>query len=93
VFDKGDILDGKLIRQVHMGAEGLDGNQIAMEVNFEDGTDAIYVATLIPEPGTIGLLIVGCGLLVIVVRRARAAPAKPLAHRVGERPITAVPDA
>ena len=45
VVDKGDILDGKLVKRAHVGRQGLDGNQILTRVFFEDGTDALYVAT------------------------------------------------
>jgi hypothetical protein len=72
VIDKGDMLDGKVVHQARIGREGLDGNQIAFEVEFVGSTRAIYVATLIPEPGTIVLAIVGCAMFVVfALRRGR----------------------
>jgi hypothetical protein len=65
----GDVLDGKVVRRAYIGAEGLDGNQIAMSVVFVDGTEGIYVATLVPEPATLALLFTACGLLAIAVTR------------------------
>jgi hypothetical protein len=71
VLDKGDMLDGKLVSRARIGPGGLDGNQIAMSVDFADGSNAIYVATPIPEPATVALIIPAFGLLAIWVRAAR----------------------
>jgi hypothetical protein len=71
VLDRGDMLDGKLVSRAHIGPGGLDGNQIAMTVDFEDGSNAVYVATPIPEPTTVALLISAAGLIAICVRAAR----------------------
>jgi hypothetical protein len=71
LIDKGDVLDGKIVSRAQMGWQGLDGNQIALEVDFTDGTDAMYVATLIPEPATFALVIPAVGLLLVWVRMTR----------------------
>jgi hypothetical protein len=71
VLDKGDMLDGKLVARVQMGREGLDGDQIALRVEFADETNAVYVATLIPEPATMALVICGCAAMVVMARIAR----------------------
>ena len=46
VIDSTQSLDGKSIDFVDMEGEGIDGKQFAFEVNFTDGTDAIYIATI-----------------------------------------------
>jgi hypothetical protein len=68
----GDVLDGKIVERAYVGNEGLDGNQIAVSVVFTDDSEGIYVATLIPEPATLALLLVGCCLLVITIANSRA---------------------
>jgi hypothetical protein len=70
VLRAGDILDGRVVERAFVGPEGLDGNQIAMSVLFADDTEGIYVATLIPEPATLALLLAGC-LLAIALKRRR----------------------
>jgi hypothetical protein len=65
----GDVLDSRVVRRAYIGAEGLDGNQIAMSVVFDDGTEGIYVATLVPEPASFALLFTACGLLASAVTR------------------------
>jgi hypothetical protein len=75
VLDKGDILDGKVVSQAHLGRLGLNSNQIAMAVVFEDRSSGIYIATPIPEPTTIALLVPAFGLLAICVRAARKSAA------------------
>jgi hypothetical protein len=69
VLRAGDTLDDKIVRRAYVGAEGLDGNQIAMSVVFADGTEGIYVATVVPEPGTFALLLAGMGLLTFATAR------------------------
>jgi hypothetical protein len=80
LVDKGDALDGKLVSRAHLGRQGLDGDQIAVTVEFDDGSKAIYVATLIPEPNTLAMLIPAVRVLTICVRmrakRARMTPAR-----------------
>jgi hypothetical protein len=53
----GDILDGQTVSNVQFSPTGLDGNEIAFPVNFSDGTQAVYEATLtvVPEPGSLAL--------------------------------------
>lgn len=57
VIDNGDLLDGKVIASSSLALrlatdEGLDGDSIAFEVRFDDGTEGIYLATLVPEPSS-----------------------------------------
>jgi hypothetical protein len=63
----GDVLDGKIVQRAYVGNEGIDGDQIAISVVFTDDSEGIYVATLVPEPATLVLLLVGCGPLVIKI--------------------------
>ncbi len=71
VLRSGDMLDGKVVRRTYVGAEGLDGNQIAMSIVFADGTEGIYVATRVPEPANVVLLLAAVGLLTFIVARSR----------------------
>ena len=48
-----DDLDGSVVSAARISSEAVDGNQIAMLVEFETGRDAIYLATLVPEPSAI----------------------------------------
>jgi hypothetical protein len=64
VLAPGDVLDGMMVdtcglcgRLLDIGAEALDGNQIAILVQFEDDSRAIFIAKLIPEPATKALLL------------------------------------
>jgi len=54
VIAPGDILDGKTI----LGASEaqIDGSQIAFDVQFNDGSEGIYLASSVPEPNSCGLL-------------------------------------
>ena len=64
----GDLLDDRLVQAAQLGRQGLEGNQILIEVSFTDGTQALYVATPIPEPGSLMLLASGCLVLVVMLR-------------------------
>jgi hypothetical protein len=70
VLGTGDMLDGNLVSRVHMGRQGLDDGQLLIEVSFADNSEALYVARLIPEPGTLVLLATG-GFALLTVRAAR----------------------
>ncbi len=51
VLASGDMLEGQYVYLAEIGPESLDDDQIAMNV-LVGGREAIYIATLIPEPGT-----------------------------------------
>ncbi len=51
----GDTLDGKVVLDTLIGTQGLDGNSLALYVEFTDGSKGIYMAT-IPAPGAVALL-------------------------------------
>lgn len=46
ILAPGDSLDGRVVSQYLLGDEALDGDRLAMLVQFTDGTNAIYVADL-----------------------------------------------
>lgn len=50
VVGAGDTLGGKTVSGAAIGPESLDGNLLAFQVFFNDGTTAIYVAILGQEP-------------------------------------------
>ncbi|GMV97710.1 MAG: hypothetical protein AMXMBFR83_20650 [Phycisphaerae bacterium] len=56
-----------------MGPEGFRGRQIAFWAQFDDGTEGIYVATIVPEPSVaaLGLVCLPVGLMVRFARRAK----------------------
>ncbi len=62
VIAVGDLLDGKEVGDFSpfdvgagsgFGREGLSGNQIVFTAAFDDGSQAIYVATAVPEPSSV----------------------------------------
>lgn len=59
-----------------MGREGLSGNQLAFRVNFTNGDQGIYIAT-IPEPSTAMLMGYGLCVLAGLKRHKRASSAPP----------------
>lgn len=69
IIDSTQTLDGKAIDSFGFDSEGVDGNQVAFEVRFDNGSEGIYLAT-IPEPASAALLGLG-GLLVSRRRRRR----------------------
>ena len=73
VLATGDILDGNTVNVVNVGPNGLDGNQLALDVGFSGGSGAIYVANLgtaaVPEPSSLALL--ASGLACALVLRAK----------------------
>jgi len=66
VIEAADGLDGRALSFFTLGPEGLDGEQLAFTAWFEDGTSAVYLAS-IPEPGT--ALLLGFGLAALAARR------------------------
>jgi hypothetical protein len=66
VLAAGDMLDGRMVRRVDIDDEALDGNQIAILVGFSDLSEAIYVATSVPEPSTIVLIALVCTFVILV---------------------------
>jgi hypothetical protein len=58
-----DALDGKIVERAWMGTQGFRGDEIAVWVEFADGTEGVYVATLVPEPATIVLILIAAAAL------------------------------
>ncbi|MEH1839764.1 MAG: hypothetical protein V7L20_13565 [Nostoc sp.] len=52
-------MDSKQIKDLRIGREGLSGNQIAFTANFTDGSEGIYIATLVPvsEPSSVSSIL------------------------------------
>ncbi len=70
VIAGGDIFENQIVIQAEIGPDSLDGNQIAIQV-WHTGGEGIYMATLIPEPGTLALLIAAfCFVALIACRRS-----------------------
>jgi len=68
ILEAGDTLDGKVVNSIEISPFSFDGDQIAFAPFFEDGTSALYIAT-VPGPGVAPLLWVG--VLVLSRRRRR----------------------
>jgi hypothetical protein len=67
IIDTTDTLAGKNVKFVDMDNESFVGNQVAFHVQFDDDTEAIYVAT-IPEPATVAVLLLAA---LALPRRSR----------------------
>ena len=64
VISEGDILDDKVIRTLHPLFDMNDRGDLAIRVKFEDLSQAVVLATPIPEPSSLVLAMLGiCGLL------------------------------
>jgi len=68
ILEAGDTLDGKVVDFIEISPYSFDGDQIAFAPFFEDGTSALYIAT-VPGPG--GAVLVGVGALMLSRRRRR----------------------
>jgi hypothetical protein len=73
----GDQLDGKTISEVQTLPFSLSGNNFVIDVNFTDGSQAIFEGILpavsVPEPCSVVLLFVGVGAVLAFRCRARRA--------------------
>jgi hypothetical protein len=71
VIAVGDVLDGRVVQWADMGSQGFRGRQIAFWVGFDDGTEGIYVATIVPEPPVAVLGLIGLPVCLTVRRASR----------------------
>lgn len=72
LIGEGDILNGFQVSQIFLSSDAISGDKIAFGVNLSGGGQAIYVATLVPEPSSIALGLLGVvSLLTTAYRRAR----------------------
>lgn len=71
VVATGDILDGKTVSAVNIGAMGFEGSTIAVMVGFSNGTGGIYRFSPVPEPtGLLAVALLGWGAARVRRRRA-----------------------
>ncbi|MCC6661503.1 MAG: hypothetical protein IT437_11525 [Phycisphaerales bacterium] len=61
VLNPGDLLDGRIVDLVNMSKDGFEGSTFALHVEFTNGTQGIYMAT-IPGPGVV-VSLAAAGLL------------------------------
>lgn len=64
VVDDGiELIPGDAILAISISPSALNGNSIAFQVDFASGNQGIYVATLVPEPAAIGMLLMAAACL------------------------------
>lgn len=70
LLQENDLLDGQVVSDFSLNSESFSDGQIVFNVDFADGSEAIYLATVsIPEPT--GLIPVALCLLPCLARRYR----------------------
>lgn len=69
VVDLTGVLGGRAITGLEFGRSGLSGDRVAFQATFADGSQGIYTADVIPEPGTVALLATASLLLARARRR------------------------
>jgi hypothetical protein len=69
VLALGDVVDGKTVSNFTFDGNSLDGDDLAVNLAFNDGPSGIY-QTAVPEPGAAGLVTIAAGVLSL--RRVRA---------------------
>ena len=68
----GDTLDGAIVDGVYFSRNGLNNKgQIAFTATLSDGTSGVFVATPIPEPSALILLVIGISCSLGYVWRSR----------------------
>ena len=76
VVDLTAILDGRAITGLEFTRNGLSGDSLSFQATFADGSQGVYTAGVVPEPGSLGLLGMA-GLLLAGKRRVRTFAALP----------------
>ncbi len=71
IVEEGDTLDGLVVDSIRFGSEGASHSQLAFSVEFTDGSEAVYLATVVPEPASISLMIMALIMLAAGRRRNR----------------------
>jgi len=67
LLNTGDPLFGSTVSNITLGSTGFDNNTLAVAYTLADGRSGI-ATTSVPEPASVGLLLVGAG---IILRRRR----------------------
>ena len=68
IDDRDTLIAGRTIEQLGIGFDrAVHGDRIAFHVEFNDGGDALFVATMVPEPSV--LLLGGIAVAVLCTRR------------------------
>jgi len=49
VLDAGDMLDGKVVSFIRISSQSISDRTIAMKIEFDDGSEGVYTATLMQE--------------------------------------------
>lgn len=71
VLSEGNALNGKVITHIEIvPGSSLSQGQVAMSLGFGDGTEAVVVATPVPEPN--GLVLASLAAIVIAICRRRS---------------------
>jgi hypothetical protein len=79
VIAGGDIFEGHRVYSAEIGPESLDGDHIALTI-WHSGGEGVYIATLIPEPGTLALAVVAFAFFAVVAYRRSKKPSPCSAH-------------
>jgi hypothetical protein len=76
IVSAGDILDGKTVDELDLSNNKsrrfLSGNQVALTLEFTDGSSGLYLAT-IPEPSTLVMTATAIAGLGLILARRRSA--------------------
>ena len=68
VIEEGDLLDGRTIDTLRFGDNSFNNGYLVFAVEFNDGSEAIYLARTVPEPST-AMFLASCLLLALKSRR------------------------
>ncbi len=71
ILDTTQLLDGKTISSLIFSKNSLDGNSVGFTATFSDGSSGVFLATVVPEPGSLALGMIACGGGFFIVRRRR----------------------
>ena len=76
LIDGGDVLDGKAVASAFIDRGSLDGGRAGVWVQFEDGSEGIYI-TVVPEPTMAGAVLALAGAVCRHRRRRPSLTGQP----------------